>query len=213
MFYLDINSLIGKAMEKILSLQPNQIAVIGESINECRKQIHVWLFNQGTPKFSQNYHRSFVNNRIALENGRGYYYYRCGECYEKTPLDTFHCQSMPQVSREFMYYGTCIKCGEYLQYDSGDYDYENLSEHHKEQYTGPCCGKTWSGNNIMVFGQYIQKYFRRKVNKYGLEIPGSVDEFMDDVKRYLEKKEIHVIDAPDRPMSKVEFMEYINSRV
>jgi hypothetical protein len=111
-----------------------------------------------------------------------------------------------------MYYGKCIKCGEDIQYDSGDYDYDNLSDHHKEHDDGPCA-KYWSGNNIMVFGSYIQRYFRKDPKKSGLDISGSVEEFMETVKKYLEKKKIYIIDAPIKPMSSKEFMNYLNTKI
>jgi hypothetical protein len=138
-------------MEKLFDLESGKIAVLCEPDNDRRKLIHMLMFNKG----ELNWHRSFVNNNISYGNYKSNEYYRCHECYAKTSLNTFTSQASPQISRECMYYGECIKCGEHLMY--GDYDQEDLINNHKEENDGPCGNKFWSGNNIMVFGVYPRR--------------------------------------------------------
>lgn len=193
-------------MDKILSLQTNQISIIGEPDHKIRKLIHIWC---ETNNLDPNYHRSFVNNNF-INNlcGNQFLYYRCHDCHGETPTDTFRGQTMPQIDASYMNYGTCIKCGEDIQYDSGDYDdYDDLRNKHKEKDVGLCMGgKYWNGNNIMIFGSYIQKYFRRSSKKSG----GESEEIGEE---YLKTKIIYVIDAPKKPMSKAEFMLYVNCHI
>jgi hypothetical protein len=197
-------------MEALFDIESGKIAILCEPNNDYRKLIHMLMLNKG----KLNWHRSFVNNNIACENCRSYTYYRCYECNAKTSLDTFVPQSSPQISKSYMYYGRCIKCGEDLMYDVGDYDISDFIDNHREQRDGPCGNKFWSGNNIMVFGVYIQKYFRKELKKSGLEIASEeLDEFMETAREYLKTKKIYVIDAPEKPMSKAEFMEYITTKI
>jgi len=126
-------------MDKILELQPNQIAIIVEPDHKIRKLIHIWC---ETHNLDPNYYRSFVNNNF-INNicGNQFLYYRCHDCHGETPTDTFRGQTMPQIDASYMNYGTCIKCGEDIQYDSGDYDdYDDLRNKHKEKDIGLCMG-------------------------------------------------------------------------
>lgn len=63
-------------------------------------------------------------------------------------------------------------------------------------------------NNIIVFGAYMKHLDK----SFRYEDDGTVPSD-EDLQNYFSRKSVYVVDAPPKPLSKVEFMDYIAGKI
>ena len=178
-------------MEKILSINKNQIAIIIEYYAIYRKLIHQWLNSEESVYFHRSFSSPHYNRDYKLINR----FYKCVYCDKKIPIlkENYGYGCMDNNKDEY-YYIECKECDYSFCWECNYDSHDNIVTN--------CIPK----NNMIVFGNYIkhcQKQNNISDNEYNKK------ELID----YLKRKKIHIIEAPNKILSKKQFIDYINKEI